>query len=278
MVMRKFLLLLLGLILLALLLFFCFNSKAIGIKNELVSGAQTAYKNENMNWVNVEIKGNKLGLTRVLALNGTAPNEELKAKAGVMAANISGVEGVVNNLLISSVPAQKSQVVQKPELKRPEIEVVKVKIPQKVVEPEVIEVVEVKIPLKAPEPEKIAQNCHKKFVSIMSKHSVNFEYNSASIKKESYSLLDNIVKIAKECPKAQLNVEGHTDWDGSKRYNKMLSSKRANVVKMYLIKKGVASDRIESIGYGESKPIADNKTVEGKNKNRRIEFKIKGVK
>ncbi len=271
--MRKLLLLLIGLILLTLLLFFCFNSKVEGIKKELVSDAQTAYKNKNMNWADVEIKGDKFASTRVLVLNGTAPSEELKTKAGLIAANISGVEGVDNNLVVQKASPQvvehtvESEILEVKEAeKKPKIEVVEVKIPEKSLESSSALL------------EQNAQNCNKKFVAIMSKYSINFEYNSASIKKSSYSLLDSIVDVTKECPKAQLSVEGHTDWDGSKKYNKILSSKRANAVKIYLISKGISSDRLESIGYGESKPIADNKTFEGKNKNRRIEFKIKGVK
>jgi hypothetical protein len=71
-----------------------------------------------------------------------------------------------------------------------------------------------------------------------------------------------------------IEIQGYTDNIGAKSYNKTLSQKRADIVKNYLISKGVSADRLKSVGYGESNPIADNKSAQGRSMNRRIEFKI----
>lgn len=73
-------------------------------------------------------------------------------------------------------------------------------------------------------------------------------------------------------------ISGYTDSDGSESYNKRLSTNRASAVRYYLISRGVSSKKLKAVGYGESNPIADNSTKEGKAKNRRIEFNVKGVK
>jgi outer membrane protein OmpA-like peptidoglycan-associated protein len=75
-------------------------------------------------------------------------------------------------------------------------------------------------------------------------------------------------------PGMKLNIAGHTDWVGSDEYNQKLSDSRAASVMNYLISKGVDASRIKSKGYGESTPIADNKTAAGRAKNRRVELML----
>ena len=77
-----------------------------------------------------------------------------------------------------------------------------------------------------------------------------------------------------EHPEARFTIEGHTDSVGSDASNQKLSENRAAAVKNYLLSKGVKSDSISSVGYGESKPIADNKTAVGRSKNRRVDVKL----
>jgi len=127
-------------------------------------------------------------------------------------------------------------------------------------------------------PSKAAYSCQSHFQKILSTHKIHFAYNKAMIKKESYSLLDSLADIAKKCPKEVITIAGHTDSDGKKAYNLKLSTNRANAVKNYLAKQGIPLQRLEAKGYGESKPIASNKTKKGKAQNRRIEFIIKGAK
>ncbi len=100
-----------------------------------------------------------------------------------------------------------------------------------------------------------------------------FENNSDKLKVASLSQLDELSKILYKYEGANLTIEGHTDYNGSDAFNITLSQKRTESVKAYLIQKGIAADRLTGIGYGESKPIADNKTAMGRAKNRRVELK-----
>lgn len=101
---------------------------------------------------------------------------------------------------------------------------------------------------------------------------IYFETNSDNLKSESYPNLDKLVFIMNKFPEARLIVEGHTDSDGEDSYNMSLSQKRANAVKAYLVGKGIGENRIAAKGYGETMPVASNKTEEGKAKNRRVEI------
>jgi len=121
--------------------------------------------------------------------------------------------------------------------------------------------------------------CQTKINHLLANNKIYFQYNKANIKKESYRLLNNLADtMQKNCLEDVIVIEGHTDSKGKKAYNLKLSTKRAKSVKNYLIKQGVKAMRIETIGYGESRPIASNKTQKGKKRNRRIEFKIKTLK
>jgi outer membrane protein OmpA-like peptidoglycan-associated protein/osmotically-inducible protein OsmY len=120
-------------------------------------------------------------------------------------------------------------------------------------------------------------SCQKEFEKIMMSGKVHFAYNKAGIKPESFALLNAIATASKECADEVITIGGHTDSIGSKEYNQMLSTQRANSVKRYLISQGVEANRIEAQGYGESHPIADNMVKEGRAKNRRIEIGVKGV-
>ena len=105
---------------------------------------------------------------------------------------------------------------------------------------------------------------------------ITFEFNKATLKPESFPVLDSIAEILLKNPKIKVEIQGHTDNIGSEKYNLKLSQKRAEAVREYLIFKGVAPERLIAKGYGESKPIADNGTEEGRALNRRVEFVILG--
>ena len=100
-------------------------------------------------------------------------------------------------------------------------------------------------------------------VSSRSYH-IEFETGSAVIRPGSYTMLDEIFESAVVAEGLKLGVYGHTDNSGSDDVNVPLSEKRADAVKDYLLGKGLAADRIETKGYGSSKPVADNSTVDGK--------------
>jgi outer membrane protein OmpA-like peptidoglycan-associated protein len=99
-----------------------------------------------------------------------------------------------------------------------------------------------------------------------------FEFDKAVILPQSFPTLDKVVAVLKDNPTVTIEVQGHTDNKGTAAYNKKLSDERAAAVVVYLVKKGVAKDRLTSKGYGLEQPIASNDTDEGRSKNRRVEF------
>lgn len=103
---------------------------------------------------------------------------------------------------------------------------------------------------------------------------VHFDFDKYDIKKLYVPDLDEHVAYLKERPSARVTVEGHTDYKGSVQYNQRLSERRANAVRQYLIQQGIAPSRIQTVGYGKLKPIAENKTDEGRAVNRRAEFEV----
>lgn len=101
-----------------------------------------------------------------------------------------------------------------------------------------------------------------------------FKTNSAELNDDAFGKLDLVVAYMKKYPAKRIIIEGHTDNTGSESYNKKLSLNRAEAVKNYLVSQGIAADRIEVVGYGEAKPIADNATPEGRQLNRSVEIKL----
>ncbi|HPQ80683.1 MAG TPA: OmpA family protein [bacterium] len=104
---------------------------------------------------------------------------------------------------------------------------------------------------------------------------IHFEFDRAVIRPVSYPIVDDVADLLRRNPQIRrVRVEGHTDWIGSDAYNQKLSENRARAVRDYLIQKGVEPSRLEAVGYGESRPVADNNTVQGRARNRRTEFTV----
>ena len=101
-----------------------------------------------------------------------------------------------------------------------------------------------------------------------------FDTGKATIKFESAEILNQIINVLKKFPNSRFRIEGHTDSTGNKQKNIELSQNRADAVKIYLIQGGIASDRLESKGYGPEKPIASNKNKKGRALNRRVEINL----
>ncbi len=101
---------------------------------------------------------------------------------------------------------------------------------------------------------------------------VNFNFGSAILTGDSYSILDQVFESLKEWPEVKIEIRGHTDNVGSAQKNKDLSAARAESVRQYLINKAVDGSRLTSKGFGKDDPIADNKTAEGRALNRRVEL------
>jgi len=103
---------------------------------------------------------------------------------------------------------------------------------------------------------------------------VLFDFDRFELKEIARSSLDEVVELLKAYPENKVKVEGHTDSVGSADYNLKLSQLRAASVAKYLIQKRVPTSRIEISGYGETKPIAPNVTIQGRQQNRRVEVVI----
>lgn len=100
-----------------------------------------------------------------------------------------------------------------------------------------------------------------------------FENNSAVIEMSSYSILDNLVDYLKNENDTKFEIGGHTDNFGDEKSNQILSEYRAKAVVAFLISKGISEDQLIAKGYGESNPVADNTTPEGRAQNRRTEVR-----
>lgn len=103
---------------------------------------------------------------------------------------------------------------------------------------------------------------------------VNFAFDKSDLLPESYSVLDKGVKLLKDNPNVNVEIEGYTDYIGTAEYNMQLSIERAIRVKEYLVSQGIADSRLSTVGYGQGNPVASNETEEGRTMNRRIVFRI----
>jgi OOP family OmpA-OmpF porin len=101
----------------------------------------------------------------------------------------------------------------------------------------------------------------------------NFATGSSKLLSGASAKLDEVVQAAKDHPEISFEVSGYTDNVGNARANVRLSQARADAVKAYLVGKGVAARRIDTRGFGEQDPVADNKTAEGRAQNRRVEIR-----
>lgn len=105
-------------------------------------------------------------------------------------------------------------------------------------------------------------------------HGVNFEFDKATLTVNARTILDQVASALTDAPQIRVEVGGHTDARGSDAYNQELSERRAQSVVDYLVGKGIAPERLQAAGYGETTPVADNETDEGRELNRRVELRI----
>ena len=128
--------------------------------------------------------------------------------------------------------------------------------------PQVVAAVEPEpAPVSAPAPKKVIQTYELK---------VQFDFDKSQIKSAYEPQFNEIAQVLKENPDISLKVEGHTCWIGTEKYNQGLSQRRADAVKAKFVQQyGIEANRIETHGYGESRPVADNKTKAGRQLNRR---------
>lgn len=101
---------------------------------------------------------------------------------------------------------------------------------------------------------------------------VSFASGSAALTRDSYPVLDQVIKSLTAYPEVKVEIAGYTDDVGKDDYNRELSQRRADAVRQYIVNAGISAERIAARGYGESSPVASNKTPAGRAENRRIEF------
>jgi len=101
-----------------------------------------------------------------------------------------------------------------------------------------------------------------------------FDFDQATLRQESMGELNRVKNFLLEHPTITVEIAGHTDSVGTESYNKKLSKDRAQAVADWFILNGIESSRLQPVGYGESEPIADNNSEEGRSKNRRVVFEI----
>lgn len=111
-------------------------------------------------------------------------------------------------------------------------------------------------------------------LAVTFRSDVLFDVNSSILKPGGYDEIQRVANVLKQYPQTTIRVEGHTDSTGSEAYNQQLSERRAQAVKNALINYGVNANRIMTVGFGESKPVATNATVAGRQLNRRVNIVI----
>lgn len=122
----------------------------------------------------------------------------------------------------------------------------------------------------------VEQKTKKALYELLSVNNIEFENGKSHLKKDAFPLLDEIIKILRSNNSLHVTIEGHTDNSGNKALNEALSVERAHTVKNYFAQKGIEKERMSAKGYGQTRPILPNTTDTNRQKNRRVEFKVKG--
>ena len=250
--MNKALIVILGLILFAILGFFCIYNQSSLIQTDIDMRIHTSIAELGIDDIDIVTDG------RDITLIGEVASNEIKQQVGQQVRQLHGVRSVNNQLEIATV----LEPVSEPE-SASNIEAAKKELDE-----------EIRKPQLEPLPE---YTCQQDFDALLNKKKINFSTNSANIDLSSHGLLNELTDVAKQCPEAKIEIGGHTDASGGNEYNLLLSQARATAVMDYLINNGIDADRLSAIGYGETQPIADNETNAGKAKNRRIEFNVEGL-
>ena len=123
--------------------------------------------------------------------------------------------------------------------------------------------------------EVVARGCQATLTEVITSGQILFESASAELDDASSTTLAKVAAAVKSCPDVIVQIEGHTDDEGTQRNNQTLSLQRAQSVLDYLVKAGVDAEQLEPVGYGKTRPVAANKSDEGRAKNRRIEFVVR---
>jgi OmpA-OmpF porin, OOP family len=133
-------------------------------------------------------------------------------------------------------------------------------------------------PAPAPAPAPVAPPAPPAATKVTYAADAFFDFNKSVIKPEGKAKLDDLVGKIKDINLEVIIAVGHTDSVGGDAYNQKLSIRRSEAVKAYLVSKGIEKNRVYTEGKGEKQPVADNKTAEGRAKNRRVEIEVVGTR
>ena len=261
--MNKPLIILVGFLLLAVLGYFCIYNLSPLIQDDINTRVHTALAAQHLENVQVITDG------RDVTLVADSPKEGVQQLATETAKNVYGVNRVTfSTISIEQETEQNNEPLSSSE---PTVEQ---KSSNEITQATSSNSSIIYKPKLEPLPD---FNCQQNFDFFLSENEIHFATNSAEIDSSSHALLVDLIDITHQCPEANIEISGHTDASGNEEYNLQLSQVRAEAVKDYLIKHGVIAERLSAIGYGETRPIADNSSEEGMAKNRRIEFNVKGL-
>ena len=121
----------------------------------------------------------------------------------------------------------------------------------------------------------VAAACQTALQATAREGMIRFERASSNLTRESFTTLNKLATVVQKCPDVTVEIEGHTDSEGTPERNQALSDRRAKSIVDYLQKGGVDPQKLAAVGYGETRPLVPNDTVENRAKNRRIEFIVK---
>lgn len=287
---------------LPLLYFMMINARQGDIETDLAARSAAGLKVAGMNWAKVSLTGRG----RDVLLEGVAASEAERDKAIKLAQGIYGVRDVqslINVSARSATPAVPVPATASVQANAPAAPVMPVApaapvastspvAPVTPVAPATPPVVAVNksepVPAQVPPvantkpapsaEEKAVQNCQQQLNDAMKGKTILFETNKAVIRQDSVALLDSLVGIVSTCKSViagrGIQISGHTDNVGNDAYNQKLSEQRAGAVKNYFVQKGMDTALVNSVGYGESRPVASNDNEAGRSQNRRITFDI----
>lgn len=265
--MGRALLLLLGLLLLAGLAWFCVDRHAETIERDLTERAARALAAGELTALTADVDG------RDVTLSGSVADNSERARALDLASRIYGVRTVRDqlSLAVAPAPAPAPAPVQDSGDAAPEATE-----PGPGPQPQ-------SLPSPGLEAEQVARaraaavSCQTRFNEALAGEAVQFETGAARVKVASHGLLDRLAEIAGSCPDARLEIRGHTDSQGAAEFNRSLSDDRAAAVRGYLLAQGLSAGRIDARGFGEEAPVADNATAAGRALNRRVEVIVEGL-
>lgn len=219
------------------------ESKAI--QADLLSQTQNTLDSQNLTWVKASMDG------RDLTISGIPPNEVAQQQATEAVNSIVGTRVVHNHLGQASADVAEHSETESDT-------------------PPVDKSLEVDANLT------LAKHCRASLNTAFDAEKIQFRINTSETLASSSKLLSRLYQASRNCKGINLTIAGYTDSQGSADINLKLSQARATSIKEYLVKRGIASTSLNTVGYGESKPIADNSTRSGRAKNRRIEIYIGG--